>query len=277
MSSAASSILRALLDDRSLPPHLLLVVAHPDDEVIGAGGLLRRLARRGAAIELLHATDGSPRDLRDARANGFSGRAAYADARRGELGRALQAGGVVPLRFHTLDVVDQEAATRLPAIARQLADVFVRVGPDAVMTHPYEGGHPDHDALAFAVWAATRLMPDPPAVLELTSYHAGPSGLCAGRFLPVERWPSRPVTLKLTDREREAKSAMLGCFVTQRETMRWFPVVPERFRDQPAYDFGRPPHEGRLFYEYFGWGMTSSRWRGHVRDAVEVLGVVACR
>ena len=42
--------------------HVVIVVAHPDDEVIGAGALLGHL--RGVTI--LHVTDGSPRDPADA-------------------------------------------------------------------------------------------------------------------------------------------------------------------------------------------------------------------
>ena len=36
-----------------------------------------------------------------------------------------------------------------------------------------------------------------------------------------------------------------------------FPIAIERFRPAPDYDFTQPPHEGRLFYENYDWGMTS--------------------
>jgi hypothetical protein len=45
---------------------LLLVVAHPDDEVVGVGGQLARLM----GVRLLHVTDGAPRNLLDAQAAG---------------------------------------------------------------------------------------------------------------------------------------------------------------------------------------------------------------
>lgn len=39
-------------------PHLVVLAAHPDDESLGAGGLLGRLARRGTPVTVVVATDG---------------------------------------------------------------------------------------------------------------------------------------------------------------------------------------------------------------------------
>ena len=66
-----------------------MVVAHPDDETVGAGATLPLFRR----LLLVHATDGAPRDLADARAVGFADAAGYAAARRRELDAALAAGG----------------------------------------------------------------------------------------------------------------------------------------------------------------------------------------
>ncbi|MEO5568891.1 MAG: hypothetical protein ABIR92_10385, partial [Gemmatimonadaceae bacterium] len=44
-----------------------------------------------------------------------------------------------------------------------------------MLTHPYEGGHSDHDSTAFAVHLATGMLlregRRAPIILELTSYH----------------------------------------------------------------------------------------------------------
>ena len=44
---------------------------------------------------------------------------------------------------------------------------------EQVITHPYEGGHPDHDACAFAARAAVRHSANKAKLMEFTSYHAG--------------------------------------------------------------------------------------------------------
>jgi LmbE family N-acetylglucosaminyl deacetylase len=69
-----------------------VVVAHPDDETIGAGASLRLFRR----LVLVHVTDGAPRDLRDARAAGFETCADYAAARVRELRDALDVGQCRP-------------------------------------------------------------------------------------------------------------------------------------------------------------------------------------
>jgi LmbE family N-acetylglucosaminyl deacetylase len=44
--------------DLSPTDRLLVVAPHPDDETLGAGGLLQRAAARGAAVRLCYATSG---------------------------------------------------------------------------------------------------------------------------------------------------------------------------------------------------------------------------
>src|ERR671919_662030 len=67
-----------------------VVVAHPDDETIGCGALLRRLS--GVSVVLV--TDGAPRNLADAHAYGFAAAEDYAAARSSELAAALEIAGV---------------------------------------------------------------------------------------------------------------------------------------------------------------------------------------
>ncbi|HSU84187.1 MAG TPA: PIG-L family deacetylase, partial [Thermoanaerobaculia bacterium] len=59
---------------------------------------------------------------------------------------------------------------------------------------------------------------------------------------------------------------MIEAFATQAETLRPFlPPRGERFRPAPSYDFTRPPHEGRLQYEIWGFPIDGKRWREAAR------------
>jgi LmbE family N-acetylglucosaminyl deacetylase len=251
-------------------PTALVVAAHPDDEVIGAGIRLGHVR----SVTILHVTDGSPRDGRDASAAGCAGRAMYARLRRRELRAAVGCAGISAGSLRTLDVVDGEAALSLPALSTTLADLLRTLGPEVVVTHPYEGGHPDHDAAAFAVQHACGLLraagAAAPVIVEMTSYHAVGGVLRAGAFLPGE---NEGMSVPLTEADAARKRRMLGCFVTQRQTLAPFAVMAERFRVAPRYDFTRPPHDGDLYYERFRWGPTPGEWRRLAERARQRLGL----
>jgi LmbE family N-acetylglucosaminyl deacetylase len=249
----------------------MIVAAHPDDEVIGAGAQLRGLP----GLILLHVTDGAPRNLQDAAAAGFSGWEAYASARRDELAAALRLAGISSGAARTLGIPDQGASFQMVELAEALAATFEGFRPDVVITHPYEGGHPDHDATALAVHGACALLQrqglEPPSLLEMTSYHAGGDGLVASSFLPR---PGAEVTTLVLDRAaRTLKQQLFACFATQQSVLAGFPIAVERFRPAPSYDFERPPHEGQLYYEGFDWGLDGTRWRALAREALPVLGL----
>jgi LmbE family N-acetylglucosaminyl deacetylase len=271
---------------RSVPPSLLdltdagrwaagvlLVAAHPDDETIGAGGVLRHLP----VSAILHVTDGAPRDRRWWGDATIESREGYAAVRRIELARALAHAGVSARRMRCLGREDQRASFDLAGLARDVARMIRELRPGVVLTHGYEGGHPDHDATAFAVHAARAMMEregdgDPPIILEFTSYFARGEGIVTGEFIAREGCAA--VDVALSEADRGAKRRMLECFGTQRETLAQFAVGDaERFRRAPEHDFARPPHEGTLHYERFDWGITGDEWRARAAEALEALGV----
>ena len=181
----AADVLQALALDAPIDARsVAVVVAHPDDEVIGVGSRLPSLTR----VSVVYVTDGAPRSMHDARAAGYDTRSAYALARHREAEASLALAGIPPQHVIRHEIADQEAALRMADLARRLARFFRDAPIQVVLTHPYDGGHPDHDATAFAVHQAAILTAEAggttPAILEMAGYHAGPHGLVTDRFLP---------------------------------------------------------------------------------------------
>src|SRR4051812_10799066 len=152
--AALLAVLGAPEPQRGTPvPATLLVAAHPDDETVGAGSRLPRLVQ----ARFVCVTDGAPRTGEDASRHGFTPEQ-YARARRVELEAVLARCGIAPGQLQSLDCPDRQASLQLAPLARRLADVIAQSATEVVLTQPYEGGHPDHDATAFIAHAAVALL-----------------------------------------------------------------------------------------------------------------------
>jgi N-acetylglucosamine malate deacetylase 2 len=271
--SALMAVLGAPNADHLEPlPRTMVVVAHPDDETVGAGSRLPRLAQ----AQFAYVTDGAPRDGLDASRHGYTP-AEYAQARRREIEAALALCGVSSRQVLGLECPDQQAALNLAELAEKLAQQFAQRRVEAVLTHSYEGGHPDHDAAAFVAHAAAALMSARgqarPELVEMAMFHLGPDGVRALEFLPDANADTGMATIQLTPEEQTRKRALLACFATQRETLKGLPMEVERFRPAPRYDFAAPPHEGKLLYECHPWGMTGERFRALAAQALKELAL----
>jgi LmbE family N-acetylglucosaminyl deacetylase len=297
--SAAAAILDRLAARCAVAARIVIIAAHPDDETIGMGAQLCRLENP----LLVHVTDGAPRDGREAAAAGFGLPAEYAAVRREELSAALRAGDADHIALSLLGIADQEAVHDLAGLTSLIAELLRSEQPEAVFTHAYEGGHPDHDATAFAVHCACKLLGDAPPIIEMALYHRRNGCFVAGEFLPEPSTPAQPTPrrkpepidpqierltigsrlspgrrsweCRLTERELSRKQQMVNCFATQRRVLAQFDLAAERFRIAPEYDFTQPPHPGPLNYEAWGFGITGAAWRQAAAEALGAMGLSA--
>jgi LmbE family N-acetylglucosaminyl deacetylase len=246
------------------------VFAHPDDETIGCGAQLARL--NGSSVVIV--TDGAPRNLHDANRLGFATAEEYAAVRLRELAAALGIAGVRAGQVISLGVPDQEAPFRLVQISLMLTELLARRVIRSVITHAYEGGHPDHDATTFCVHAAAALRRREHhdiGIIEAPFYSLGAHGVVRQVFAGSRC--EAALALRLTAEQRELKGRMVAAHRTQREVLARFALDVERFRPAPRYDFSRPPNGGRLLYERYQWGLDGPRWSGLARSMRERLGL----
>lgn len=259
-------------DPREMPK-ALAVFAHPDDETVALGARLRRFANAC----FVHVTDGAPRDERDSRRHGFASLAEYRQARADELERVFRVAGLASVQRKNLGIPDQGAAHNLRTITENLTAILDQSEFEVIFTHPFEGGHPDHDACAFAVHHAAGLRSErrssAPTIVECAFYRADPNGgneIITESFLTSET-PTAQRVYRLTREEQQRKRELLACFVTQRETLSMFPLGVERFRIAPAYDFSREPHAPPVLFDRYPWGTDSATFRVLANEAREAL------
>ncbi len=140
-----------ILDRQSLPGRVLVVVAHPDDEIIGVGGLLAFHGRRGDDVRVIHATAGDAGDPDGRHDN-------VAKMRQGEVRAALAQLGIgAP---ECLGFEDGGLEQHADELGERLRAEFDEYAPELVYT--FHGGefHADHRTVAERSCEARAALPD---------------------------------------------------------------------------------------------------------------------
>ena len=134
---------------------------------------------------------------------------------------------------------DQLLYQCLERAAGFLAEYVIQHRPDAILSHAFEAGHPDHDCCAFlAQWAGRKFSL---AVWEMPFYYrpTPSSPLVYQQFLScsgneIELFPDPEKVLK--------KTMMLSQHRSQAAVISKFDKKREVFRPQAAYDFTVNPN-----------------------------------
>jgi LmbE family N-acetylglucosaminyl deacetylase len=118
----------------------MVVAPHPDDEVLGAGGLLQAVRAQGIPVEFVAVTDGEA-----AHPGAFPGEMnELRSVRRQEVAFALRRLGWEVPAVTRLGLPDGRLEWHASDLVRRLGG---RLGPDDLVLAPWwHDGHPDHDA-----------------------------------------------------------------------------------------------------------------------------------
>ena len=189
---------------------LLVLAAHPDDETLGAGGLIHLAAAAGRPVEVVIASDGEashPDSPTHSAAD-------LARIRRREVAAAVAA--LAPrARLGFLGLPDSRLAEHVETVAAALT---ARLRRPALVVTPWAGdGHPDHEACADAGARAVAAVPG-----------------CTRWQYPIWAWhwaapddsvlrAERLGRLPLTAADRAAKRTAIGRHVSQHRPLSELP------------------------------------------------------
>jgi LmbE family N-acetylglucosaminyl deacetylase len=222
---------------------ILLLVPHPDDEVVGCAVAARRAIAGGSALFAIYLTTGVP--SREALWRWQRARHASRVARRrAEAEHAAELLGLRPVAF-----LDWPSRTLKAHVAEATAAIRSAIGRNAIdllWVPAFEGAHQDHDVANFL---AARLAPLCPAV-EFAEYHFHDGGTHSGEFFDADG-TERIVTLSA--QEAAWKRGLLAVYASERGNLAHIACATEALRPLPPHDYANRPHRGTLFYERFQW------------------------
>ena len=167
---------------------ILVVAAHPDDEVLGCGGMIGQAAKRGIDVHVAILGEGAT--SRHAMQDGLEGTAEVKKLQNQarEVARLLGTVetvfvGLPDNRFDTVPLLD---------IVKRIEDLVIKIRPSVVFTHHAGDLNVDHSIVHRAVLTAARPMPGQPVdeiyAFEVPSSTDWAFGQFGGPFHPNVFW-----------------------------------------------------------------------------------------
>lgn len=138
----------------------LVCVAHPEDEVLDAGGTIAKYIKDGEKLAVVIFSYGEGSDpLQDPQLLTIQ------HIKEGK--KALEILGVRDTIFLSLSDVDLTTEIRQPSTAKKFEDVLSKYNPDKIFTHPSDDLHPGHRAVSdFVKEHARKFLKNKPDIYE---------------------------------------------------------------------------------------------------------------
>lgn len=199
----------------NLSGRILIVAPHPDDEVIGCGGLIARLVAEGNPPHIIVMTGGEGAHGKDS-----ADKDAIVKARRRLTRNALALLGVPVSHLHELDFADGGISAHSEQV-NKLQEYINEIRPDTILVPHWGEGWPDHVNTAKIVM---QLAPSSAQVWEYCVwmwYYNVWGGL---------DWRNA-AAIRLTPREHELKRKAVDAYISPLapDGMPWSGVLPPLF------------------------------------------------
>jgi len=186
---------------------MLVISPHPDDEILGAGGLIGLQAARGIPLHVVAVTDGE---------NAYRDGVDIADRRSQEQTSALGRLGVTPSNLTRLKLTDSGVTAEEALLVERLMPL---VSKKSHIVAPWIGDyHPDHEACGRAAVEVARRSGAALTFYFFWTWHRGRPGLL--RSLSLK-------SLALSAEFQRAKREALSAHRSQLEHPSGEPILPD--------------------------------------------------
>jgi LmbE family N-acetylglucosaminyl deacetylase len=185
----------------------VVVSPHPDDEVLGAGGILADLCRKKVPVTVVAVTDG------EAAYPGISG---LGPVRQVEQENALRRIGVSTADIKRLGMPDGDVALHEDRLVAQLEHILT---PETLLFAPWKlDSHPDHEACGRAAARAAQTSGNKLASYLFWTWH---------REVPHVLMGANPRCFDLDPALCAAKASALASYRSQLAWKEGEPILPE--------------------------------------------------
>jgi N-acetylglucosamine malate deacetylase 1 len=114
--------------------NVLIISAHPDDEVLGMGGTIKKMSKQGHNLHLCVVTEGASAQYLDKK---------MIEVRKNSCVKAGEFLGISSFNFLDFPDMGLEAIPRLQII-RKLENIIKKINPEIIFTTPKNDLHLDH-------------------------------------------------------------------------------------------------------------------------------------
>ena len=220
--------------------NILLIAAHPDDELVGAAFIIKKILLKKNLI-IFFPTNGvlSKEEM------WFWDKRKYQEKkklRNKEMKKSLQYLGVK--KFFKQNIPTRKLKENIEKTFKKINLLIKNWKIDTVFCPAYEGGHQDHDVSNFI---CSRLRNNY-KVFEYAEYNFSKGKINCNEFVKPTK---NEVTIKLSEREKREKMELLKIYNSEKGNLDYVKLDKECYRKLYDYDYSKPPHPGRLFYRRF--------------------------
>jgi LmbE family N-acetylglucosaminyl deacetylase len=222
---------------------ILILVPHPDDEVVACCATIKRAQTKGSTIFSLYLTHGclDYETLWPWQRKNYT---AYVGRRRSEAETVADFLHITPVGWCSRPA--RHLWRELSSAYKEIQIVISDHNIDQIWVPAYEGGNADHDGTNALGSVLARQV----SVLEFAEYNLF-QGQAHSHVFPYTDGTEQVIALTLVEQQRKREA--LAHYKSEKLNLNYVDVQQECYRPLTAYDYTAPPHPGTLWYTRFQW------------------------